>query len=254
MKTEEFLGSFESKSSSRLRQFDVAYMDIAKRWALLSYAIKKQVGAIIVKDRMIISDGFNGTPSKTFPNICEDEYGKTHWYTLHAESNAVLKLATSTQSSIGATLYITCSPCRDCAKLIFQSGIKRVVYDEDYKTFDGIDFLKKAGITVQKITEIKNNYTDIIDAFELEKNSSKYKSVFATIHKAYKEEDFDSIDKAYNVLLSEYDDNIGLLRAYLTETNIFKEKLKNRHIVYANAIQVCNKNGLNINEFLSSLK
>ena len=114
MSKEEYFGSYESKSETRKRQYDVAYMDIAKRWALLSLAKKKQVGAIIVKDRMIISDGFNGTPTG-FDNRAEDNDGKTHWYTLHAEANAILKLAASTQNSLGATLHITCAPCRDCA-------------------------------------------------------------------------------------------------------------------------------------------
>jgi dCMP deaminase len=155
MKTNESLGSYESKSEHRKIQYDKAYMDMARTWAKLSYAVKKQVGAIIVKDRMIISDGFNGTPSG-FCNTAEDEHGKTHWYTLHAEANAILKLAASTQNSIGATLYITCSPCRDCAKLIYQSGIKRVVYADNYKTNDGIDFLKQAGINVEKISDIEN--------------------------------------------------------------------------------------------------
>lgn len=243
----------KNKSESRLRQFDVAYMDIAKRWAMLSYAVKKQVGAIIVKDRMIISDGFNGNPTG-FDNKCENEYGKTHWYTLHSEANAILKLAASTQSSIGATLYITCCPCRDCSKLIYQSGIKRVVYDEDYKTTDGIDFLKQAGIEVQKITEIQNNFTDIVDAFEFEKNSSKYKSVHVTIHKAYKEKDFESIDRTVPYLLSKHSDNIGLLHTYLIETNMFKQELKNRNLVYVRAVQVCDKNDLSIHDFLSTLK
>ncbi len=227
---------------------------MAKVLSELSYCEKKKVGAIIVKDNKIIANGFNGSPSKTFPNECEDSDGKTHWYTLHAETNAIASIASSTQNSQESTMYITCSPCQDCAKLIYQSGIKRVVYGEEYKTSDGADFLKKAGIEVQKITEIKNNFTDIIDAFEFEQHSSKYKKVFATIHKAYKENDFESIDRAIPTLLTVHSDNIGLLRVYLTETNTFKQHLKSRHIVYAHAIKICDKNGLNINDFLSALK
>ena len=243
----------KNKSESRFRQFDVAYMDIAKRWSLLSYAVKKKVGAIIVKDRMIISDGFNGAPSKSFPNVCEDEYGKTHWYTLHSEANAILKLASSTQSSIGATLYITCCPCRDCSKLIFQAGIKRVVYDEGYKTTDGIDFLKKAGILVQKMSDIKNNYTDIIDSFENEKNCENSSQVFQTIHKAYIEEDFMSIDRAADYLKENYEDYISLITSYLTATNSFKEKLRNRDGVYARAVLIYDRDGVN-KDFLKNLK
>ena len=100
-----------------ITKFDIAYLKMAKEWAKLSYCERKQVGALIVKDRMIISDGFNGTPSG-FENKCEDEDGKTHWYVLHAEANAILKLASSTQSAKGATLYLTLSPCKECSKLV----------------------------------------------------------------------------------------------------------------------------------------
>lgn len=242
----------KNKSESRLRQFDVAYMDITKRWALLSYAVKKQVGAIIVKDRMIISDGFNGTPNN-FDNKAEDQDGKTHWYTLHAESNAITKLATSTHSSIGATLYITCCPCRDCSKLIFQSGIKRVVYDEDYKTTDGIDFLRKSGILVQKMSEIKNNLTDIIDSFENEKEVKKPIQIFKTIHKAFGEKDFISIDRAADYLRANYEECIGLITSYLMATNSFKEELKNRAVIYSRAILIYDRDGVN-KDFLKNLK
>lgn len=124
-----------------------AYMRMAKEWAKLSYCEKKQVGAIIVKDQMIISDGYNGTPSG-FENCCEDETGKTNWFVLHAEANAILKVAKSTQSTKGASLYVTLSPCRDCSKLIVQSGITSVYYAESYKDLSGIEFLKKAGVKV----------------------------------------------------------------------------------------------------------
>ncbi len=118
---------------------------MAQEWGKLSHCKRKQVGAIIVKDRMIISDGYNGTPSG-FENYCEDDEGYTKWYVLHAEANAILKVAASTQSCKEATLYITLSPCQQCSKLIHQSGIKRVVYAEAYKDSSGVDFLEKAGV------------------------------------------------------------------------------------------------------------
>lgn len=137
-------------SIEKRNKYDKAYLRIAKEWGLLSYCKRKQVGAIIVKDRMIISDGYNGTPSG-FDNCCEDETGLTQWYVLHAEANAILKVARSTQSCEGATLYITLSPCRECSKLIHQSGIKRVVYSNGYRDESGIDFLIKAGVEVMHI-------------------------------------------------------------------------------------------------------
>jgi dCMP deaminase len=122
-----------------------AYMRMATEWAKLSHCSRKQVGALIVKDRMIISDGYNGTPTG-FENTCETHEGDTKWYVLHAEANAILKVAGSTQSCAGATLYVTLSPCRECAKLIYQSGIVRVVYQNAYKDSTGLDFLAKAGV------------------------------------------------------------------------------------------------------------
>jgi dCMP deaminase len=136
-------------------KYDVAYLRIATEWSKLSYCKRKQVGAIIVRDRMIISDGYNGTPSG-FENCCEDEEGYTKWYVLHAEANAILKVANSTQTCENATLYITLSPCKECSKLIHQSGIKRVVYKEGYKDKSGLDFLIKAGVEVIKIADIEN--------------------------------------------------------------------------------------------------
>ncbi|MCH1444532.1 MAG: dCMP deaminase family protein [Flavobacteriaceae bacterium] len=123
---------------------------MADEWSKLSYCKRRQVGALIVKDKMIISDGYNGTPSG-FENFCEDEDGYTKWYVLHAEANAIAKVSGSTQSTKGATLYITLSPCRECSKLIFQSGISRVVYSKKYKDQSGIDFLVKSGINVEFI-------------------------------------------------------------------------------------------------------
>lgn len=137
----------------KLNKYDKAYLRMAREWSLLSYCKRKQVGAIIVRDRMIISDGYNGTPSG-FENCCEDESGLTNWYVLHAEANAILKVARSTQTCDGATLYITLSPCKECSKLIHQSGIKRVVYQNGYKDTSGIDFLTKAGVIVEQIEDL----------------------------------------------------------------------------------------------------
>jgi len=134
----------------KLNKYDKAYLRIAKEWGMLSYCKRKQVGAIIVRDRMIISDGYNGTPSG-FVNCCEDDEGYTQWYVLHAEANAILKVARSTQSCEGATLYITLSPCRECSKLIHQAGIKRVVYQIGYRDDSGLEFLVKAGVEVEHI-------------------------------------------------------------------------------------------------------
>ncbi|MGH1387281.1 deoxycytidylate deaminase [Kordia sp.] len=137
-------------------KYDHAYLRMAKEWGKLSYCQRKQVGAIIVKDRMIISDGYNGTPSG-FENFCEDEEGYTKWYVLHAEANAILKVAASTQSCVGATLYITMSPCKECSKLIHQSGIRRVVYVDAYKDDSGIQFLQKAGVEVEHIPTLRTS-------------------------------------------------------------------------------------------------
>lgn len=133
------------------RRYDEAYLKMAIDWGQLSHAKRKKVGAIIVKDGMIISDGFNGTPS-WFDNACEHhETGETLWYVLHAEANAILKLAKSTQSWEWATLYLAFSPCRDCSKLIHQSWIKRLVYNKPYKDSAGLDFLEKAGVEIDQI-------------------------------------------------------------------------------------------------------
>ena len=134
-------------------KYDIAYLKMAIEWGKLSYCKRKKVGALIVKNNMIISDGYNGTPSG-FENICEDDENYTKWYVLHAEANAIMKVAASTQSSQGATLYITLSPCKECSKLIFQSGIKRVVYYKAYKDLSGVEFLKKAGIGITHIKDI----------------------------------------------------------------------------------------------------
>ncbi|PKH49576.1 CMP deaminase [Tenacibaculum sp. Bg11-29] len=131
--------------SKKQLKYDKAYLKMAQEWGKLSHCKRKQVGAIIVKDRMIISDGYNGTPSG-FENYCEDDEGYTKWYVLHAEANAILKVAASTQSCKGATLYISLSPCQQCSKLIHQAGIKRIVYAEAYKDSSGVDFLEKAGV------------------------------------------------------------------------------------------------------------
>jgi len=126
-------------------KYDKAYLKMALEWGELSYCKRRKVGALIVKDKMIISDGYNGTPTG-FENFCEDDEGYTKWYVLHAEANAIAKVSSSTQSTNGATLYITLSPCKECCKLIFQSGIKRVVYNKKYKDTSGLEFLTKAGV------------------------------------------------------------------------------------------------------------
>ena len=126
-------------------KYDKAYLKMALEWGELSYCKRRKIGALIVKDKMIISDGYNGTPTG-FENFCEDDKGYTKWYVLHAEANAIAKVSSSTQSTNGATLYITLSPCRECSKLIFQSGIIRVVYNKEYKDYSGLEFLEKAGV------------------------------------------------------------------------------------------------------------
>lgn len=138
--------------SSESKQFslDTRYLKMAKIWAENSYCVRRQVGAILVKDKMIISDGYNGTPSG-FENVCEDENGKTKPYVLHAEANAITKVAKSANNSENGTLYVTTSPCIECAKLIIQAGIKRVVYTEPYRVDDGIVLLKRAAIEVIQI-------------------------------------------------------------------------------------------------------
>tara|TARA_A100001011_G_scaffold4882_1_gene5640 strand:- start:1678 stop:2103 length:426 start_codon:yes stop_codon:yes gene_type:complete len=140
------------KSEKQLR-YDKAYLKMALEWGKLSHCKRRQVGALIVMDKMIISDGYNGTPTG-FDNNCEDDENYTKWYVLHAEANAITKVSSSTQSSKGATLYVTLSPCRDCSKLIFQAGIIRVVYYEEYKDRSGLDFLIEGGVEVTQISTL----------------------------------------------------------------------------------------------------
>ncbi len=135
------------EQEKKQRDLDFRYLRMARIWAENSYCIRRQVGALIVKDKMIISDGYNGTPSG-FENVCEDANGLTKPYVLHAEANAITKIARSGNNSDGATLYVTASPCIECAKLIIQAGIKRVVYGETYRLTDGIELLRRAGIEV----------------------------------------------------------------------------------------------------------
>ena len=135
------------ESNVKQHNLDQRYLRMARIWAENSYCQRRQVGALVVKDKMIISDGYNGTPSG-FENICEDEHGLTKTYVLHAEANAITKLARSSNNSDGATIYITASPCIECAKLIIQAGINRVVYGEKYRLMDGIQLLERAGIEV----------------------------------------------------------------------------------------------------------
>jgi dCMP deaminase len=132
-------------------RYDIAYLKMCLEWADLSHCVRKKVGALIVKDGMIISDGFNGVP-KGMDNCCELDDNTSHWYVLHAEANAILKLAKSNNSSIGSTLYLTMSPCKECCKLIVQSEIKRVVYIEEYRDTTSLEFLKQQGIIIDKIS------------------------------------------------------------------------------------------------------
>ena len=131
-------------------RYDRAYLKMAQEWAKLSHCQRKQVGALIVKDGMIISDGYNGTPTG-FDNNCEDDIGNTHWYVLHAEANAIMKVARSTNSMVNSTLYLTLSPCKDCSKLILQTGIKRLVFQTLYKDNGGVEFLRESGIDIVQI-------------------------------------------------------------------------------------------------------
>ena len=142
-----------SDYNSKQLQLDKRYLRMAGIWAENSYCHRRKVGAIIVRDSMIISDGFNGTPSG-FENVCEDDAGQTKPYVLHAEANAITKVARSNNSSDGATMYVTASPCVECAKLIIQSGIKRMVYHELYRLADGIDLLRRAGVECVHVPEL----------------------------------------------------------------------------------------------------
>ena len=136
--------------NKKQENLDKRYLEMAKIWAENSYCTRRQVGALIVKDKMIISDGYNGTPSG-FENICEDDEGKTKQYVLHAEANAITKVAKSNNSSEGATLYVTTSPCPECSKLIIQAGIKRIVYSDEYRNTEGLDWLRRANVEVEYI-------------------------------------------------------------------------------------------------------
>ncbi|MFM2201154.1 MAG: hypothetical protein RL040_354 [Bacteroidota bacterium] len=138
---------------SKQERYDRAYLKMASEWAELSHCTRKKVGALLVRDNMIISDGYNGTPSG-FPNPCEDDQGDTYWYVLHAEANAILKIARSANDAKGSTLYITLSPCKECCKLILQAGIRRMVYINEYKDTTGLDFLRSAELEIVQIPNI----------------------------------------------------------------------------------------------------
>ncbi len=146
----------DKELSEKQLLLDKRYMRMALIWAENSYCVRRKVGALIVKDKMIISDGYNGTPSG-FENVCEDENNVTKSYVLHAEANAITKVAKSHNSSLGATLYVTASPCMECSKLIIQAGIRRVVYSELYHNHDGLDLLERAGIELFYLDKLKLN-------------------------------------------------------------------------------------------------
>ena len=135
--------------TEKQKQFDLSYLKMAQVWSENSYCVRRKVGALIVKDKMIISDGYNGTPAG-FENVCENELGQTKSYVLHAEANAITKVDKSNNSSEGATLYVTDAPCMECSKLIIQAGIRRVVYNKDYRNTDGLELLERAGIEICK--------------------------------------------------------------------------------------------------------
>jgi len=135
--------------TEKQKQFDLSYLKMAQVWSENSYCVRRKVGALIVKDKMIISDGYNGTPAG-FENVCENELGQTKSYVLHAEANAITKVAKSNNSSEGATLYVTDAPCMECSKLIIQAGIRRVVYNKDYRNTEGLELLERAGIEICK--------------------------------------------------------------------------------------------------------
>lgn len=141
-------------TTDKQERYDRTYLKMAQEWAQLSHCKRKKVGALIVKNQMIISDGYNGTPSG-FNNVCEDENGETKWYVLHAEANAILKTASSTHNCNGGTLYITLSPCKHCSKLIHQARIKRLVYIKKYSDTSGLNFLKEAGVEVVQFPKEK---------------------------------------------------------------------------------------------------
>jgi dCMP deaminase len=134
-------------------RYDRAYLRMALEWAKLSHCNRRQVGAIIVKEGQIIADGYNGTPSG-FDNCCENDIGETHWYVLHAEANAIMKVARSMNSARNSTLYLTMSPCKDCSKLVHQAGIKRLVFVNGYKDMSGVEFLKEAGVEVVQLEDV----------------------------------------------------------------------------------------------------
>ncbi len=150
-----------SDNSEKQILLDSRYLRMADVWAENSYCKRRKVGALLVKDKMIISDGFNGTPVG-FENVCEDEEGMTKPYVLHAEANAITKVAESNNSSKGATLYVTTSPCIECSKLIIQSGIKRVVFSEIYRLFEGLELLKRAGVECVHLTKEGENLKETI--------------------------------------------------------------------------------------------
>ncbi len=137
-------------------RYDRAYLRMVLEWAKLSHCSRRQVGALIVKEGQIIADRYNGTPSG-FNNCCENDNGETHWYVLHAEANAIMKVARSVNSARNSTLYLSLSPCKDCSKLVHQSGIKRLVFIDDYKDMSGVDFLKEAGVEVVQIADVTIN-------------------------------------------------------------------------------------------------
>jgi len=220
-------------TEERKKDYDTTWMKMAVVLAGLSYCIKKKVGAILVKDNKIIATGFNGSPAKNFPNNCEDETGKTHWHTIHAESNAITSVAASTQNCLGATMYITCAPCGDCAKLIYQSGVVRVLFLEFYKNSLGIDFLRSAGVEVIQMEGITPPLISMQERAKLgydKKENNKF--FFTTLFPDFIEnKKYSELDEQISSFLKDWD--IEECRMFLEVTKTCKAKLKNRTKVYA---------------------
>lgn len=233
-------------TEERKAQYDTTYMQMAMVLSQLSYCIKKKVGAILVKDNKVIATGFNGSPARQFPNNCEDENGKTLWHTIHAESNAITSVAASTQNCTGATMYITCSPCKDCAKLIYQSGIVRVLYLDFYKDLDGVDFLKSAGIEVVQFSAPNPNNIDLTTHYATTSNGAViYKPDLTTSYRdsitvLLKNKLYEHIDKSIDTFLVRDGENFEELRHFLILTKDYKEHLKNRPRVYVHFLKIAN--------------
>lgn len=235
-------------TEERKKVYDKTYMEMAVVLAKLSYCIKKKVGAILVKDNKIIATGFNGSPAKNFPNNCEDETGKTFWHTIHAESNAITSVAASTQTCQGATMYITCSPCKECAKLIYQAGIVRVLYLEFYKDLEGANFLQSAGIEVIQLKGIDPPFVSLQERSKLGYDKvENNKFFFTTLFPDFIEKNrYNALDEQINSFIKDWE--IEECRLFLEMTKHCKDKLKNRNKVYAKLLLSLDREGQSFSE------